>query len=159
MRQEFSQVEDITNKVIKANQKVYYKDVPLTLAKSIAGVRAVFGEVYPDPVRVVAVGHDVNDIIADPSNPKWATISMEFCGGTHVAQTGDIKRFAVLEESSISKGIRRIVGVTGEEAAKYYRLAEDWEKRISSLEKLSGAGLEAEIKVVTKVRVFFPRGY
>jgi len=61
---------------------VYSKDVSLPVAKAIHGLRAVFGEVYPDPVRVVSIGYDVEDIIKDVSNPKWGETSIEFCGGT-----------------------------------------------------------------------------
>jgi alanyl-tRNA synthetase len=147
---QLKKVENITNTVIKKNEKVYYKDVPLSLAKSIAGVRAVFGEVYPDPVRVVSVGFDIDEILTDPSNPKWASSSLEFCGGTHVAQTSDIKRFAIIEEGSISKGVRRIVGVTGEEASSFERVADEYAKKISALEKWSGTELEKSIKVLAK---------
>ncbi|EXX57273.1 alanine--tRNA ligase [Rhizophagus irregularis DAOM 197198w] len=113
---ELVKIESISNKFIKKNQKVYSKDVPLPVAKAIHGLRAVFGEVYPDPVRVVSIGYDVEDIVKDVSSPKWGETSIEFCGGTHVAKTGDIKHFTILEESGIAKGIRRIVAVTGEEA-------------------------------------------
>lgn len=65
-----------------SNLNVYYKDVPLAVAKQINGLRAVFGEVYPDPVRVVAVGADVDAILAEPSSDKWKKLSIEFCGGT-----------------------------------------------------------------------------
>lgn len=78
----------------------------------------MFGEVYPDPVRVVSVGMDIVDILKDPSNEKWAATSIEFCGGTHVKSTGDMRRFAFVEEGAISKGVRRVVAVTSEEAAK-----------------------------------------
>lgn len=96
---------------------VFFKDVSLAVAKQINGLRAVFGEVYPDPVRVVSVGADVDEILADAGNDKWRKISIEFCGGTHVTKTGDIKSFKLMEEGSIAKGIRRIIAVTGEEAA------------------------------------------
>ena len=49
-------VESITNQVIEKNETVYAKVVPLDQAKSIKGLRAVFGEIYPDPVRVISVG-------------------------------------------------------------------------------------------------------
>lgn len=41
----------------------------------------LFTQVYPDPVRVVAVGRKVEDLLADPKNEEWSSISTEFCGG------------------------------------------------------------------------------
>ena len=102
-------IEAISNKYIKNNDKVYYKDVSLTKAKEINGLRAVFGETYPDPVRVVSIGVLVDDLLADPTNTKWHEISIEFCGGTHVAKTGDIKDLVIIEESGIAKGIRKLL--------------------------------------------------
>ncbi len=80
--EQLEKIESICNDFIKKNQNVYSKEVALDVAKSIYGLRAVFGEVYPDPVRVVSVGYDVDEIIQDPSNTKWASTSIEFCGGT-----------------------------------------------------------------------------
>ena len=77
---------------------------------------------YPDPVRVVSVGFDIDEILKDPSNDQWATSSIEFCGGTHVARTRNIKTFTILEESSIAKGIWRVVAVTGEGAVQVWHL-------------------------------------
>ena len=67
---------------INKDQEVFFKNTPLHVAKQISGLRAVFGEVYPDPVRVLSVGYSVEDLIADPANEKWVDTSIEFCGGT-----------------------------------------------------------------------------
>ncbi len=75
-------IELKTNEFIQKNLPIYSKEVPLAKAKEINGLRAVFGEVYPDPVRVVSVGFKIEDILNDPSNSKWSTSSIEFCGGT-----------------------------------------------------------------------------
>lgn len=65
-------------------------------------------------------------------------------------QTGDIKRCVVLEESSISKGIRRIVAVTGEEAFEVQRVADDFDKRLTQLKSMEGVSLEAGLKATGK---------
>ncbi|CAB4397210.1 unnamed protein product [Rhizophagus irregularis] len=147
---ELVKIESISNKFIKKNQKVYSKDVPLPVAKAIHGLRAVFGEVYPDPVRVVSIGYDVEDIVKDVSSPKWGETSIEFCGGTHVAKTGDIKHFTILEESGIAKGIRRIVAVTGEEAQQAQRISEEFQTKVDSISKLKGVELDNALKSITK---------
>ena len=77
--------------------------MPLEEARAIDGVRAVFGEVYPDPVRVVTIGGDT---------------SVEFCGGTHVENTAVAQAFAIIEETAVAKGIRRITAVTKDAAAQ-----------------------------------------
>jgi len=79
-------------------------------AKKIPGVRAVFGEKYPDPVRVVLIG---------PESPADATPddSVEFCGGTHVPRTGTIGYFKVVSQEPVAKGVRRITAVSGRVAA------------------------------------------
>lgn len=67
---------------IKRNVKVFSKELDLKNAQTIPGLRAVFGESYPDPVRVVTLEYDVDEIAKDISNPKWRSTSVEFCGGT-----------------------------------------------------------------------------
>ncbi|KAJ8103890.1 tRNA synthetases class II (A)-domain-containing protein [Lipomyces tetrasporus] len=147
--QEVSRVEDICTVEIRKNQPVYAKDVPLSIAREIFGVRAVFGETYPDPVRVVAVGIPVDELLKDVKNEKWQQFSIEFCGGTHVKATGDIKELIIVEESGIAKGIRRIVAVTGNEAHEVQRLAADWYVKLGQLERMAdGPAKEAEAKAV-----------
>lgn len=148
--EQLDKVEKICNEFIERNSKVYSKEVPLPVAKAIHGLRAVFGETYPDPVRVVSIGFDVDEVIEDVSNPKWRASSIEFCGGTHVTKTGDIKRFVILEESGIAKGIRRIVAVTGEQALAAEREAKAFAAKLDELERLSGAALDAALKTVAK---------
>ena len=135
--EELEKVEDISTRYIRQNCEVYAKDVPLATAKQINGVRAVFGETYPDPVRVVSVGVPVEDLLQNVKSEEWRQVSVEFCGGTHVIKTGDIKELIIIEESGIAKGIRRIVAVTGSEADEVQRVAKEFGERLDRLEKQS----------------------
>ncbi|KAL4798138.1 alanine--tRNA ligase [Aspergillus venezuelensis] len=142
-------IEDLSTQYIRRNCQVYSQDVPLATARKIAGVRAVFGETYPDPVRVVSVGADLKDILENPEDPRWENVSIEFCGGTHVQKTGDIKDLIIIEESGIAKGIRRIIAVTGEDAHEVQRIARDFEDRLNDLETMpSGPAKEQTAKQV-----------
>ena len=134
---ELVKIEDVSTRYIRQNFTVYAKDVPLSIAREITGVRAVFGETYPDPVRVVSVGYEVDEILKNVKDERWQGISIEFCGGTHVRSTADIKDLVIIEESGIAKGIRRIIAVTGEEAHNVQRFADEFSNRLASLEKLS----------------------
>ena len=146
---ELEKIEEISTKYIRQNCMVYSRDVPLEKARQIRGVRAVFGETYPDPVRVVSVGVEVEEILQDAQDARWEQVSIEFCGGTHVRQTGDIKDMVILEESGIAKGIRRIIAVTGEDAHVVQRVAAEFEQRLGRLEQLPlGHEKDTEIKAV-----------
>ena len=63
-------------------QPVYAMNATLAEAKAIQGLRAVFDETYPDPVRVVSIGIPVQDLLADPNSAAGSLTSIEFCGGT-----------------------------------------------------------------------------
>ena len=84
--------------------------MPLAKAKEIPGVRAVFGEKYPDPVRVVMIGAD------SPEKAITLDNSVEFCGGTHMPRTGLIGYFKIVSQEGVAKGVRRITAVTGQPA-------------------------------------------
>ena len=79
---EMEKIETICNDWIKKNVKVYSKELQLKIAHKIPGLRAVFGEAYPDPVRVVALAFDVEEMEKNIEDPKWRQTSVEFCGGT-----------------------------------------------------------------------------
>ncbi|KAG5299284.1 alanyl-tRNA synthetase [Histoplasma capsulatum G186AR] len=146
---DLEKIERISTDYIRQNCAVYAKDVPLAIARGISGVRAVFGETYPDPVRVVSVGVELEEILQNVHDPRWKDISIEFCGGTHVQKTGDIKDLVILEESGIAKGIRRIIAVTGEEAHEVQRIAKEFGERLRRFEKMElGPQKEIEAKLL-----------
>ncbi|XP_010273668.1 PREDICTED: alanine--tRNA ligase [Nelumbo nucifera] len=138
-------VESIVNKQIRDELNVFAKEVNLADAKRIAGLRAVFGEVYPDPVRVVAIGGKVEDLLANPDNKEWLSISTELCGGTHISNTREAKAFALLSEEGIAKGVRRITAVTTDCAFKAIESARSLEQEISDAAKLDVSQMEKKV--------------
>ncbi len=109
-------IEEIVTAQVQKAQPVYRRSTPIAEAKKISTLRAVFGEKYPDPVVVVSVGADIQDVLKDPSGQQWNNNSIEFCGGTHIANTSEIGNFVVVSEESIAAGTRRIVGYTNKAA-------------------------------------------
>ncbi|OLY85745.1 Alanine-tRNA ligase [Smittium mucronatum] len=148
------QIKDIEykcKKVIEDDLEIFSMDVPLHESKEINGLRAVFGETYPNPVRVVSVGQNIHDLRKDPKNEAWLGFSIELCGGTHVQRTKEISDFIITEEASISKGIRRIVAVTGPEAREVSDAYLETQKKLDQLSNFSGSKLESEIKIMGKL--------
>ncbi len=79
----------------------------------INSLRAVFGEKYPDPVRVISVGKPIEELLAKPQDPSNFDFSVELCGGTHLSRAGEAKLFCITSENGVSQGVRRIIAVTG----------------------------------------------
>jgi alanyl-tRNA synthetase len=102
---------------------VFTREVPQEQALKINGLRAVFGEKYPPLVRVVSIGVPVEDLLANPDKTDWRKFSVEFCGGTHLANTKEAGAFAIVSEESVSKGIRRLVALTDEPARNAWKSA------------------------------------
>ncbi|MGF6860874.1 alanyl-tRNA synthetase [Rhodobacteraceae bacterium MBR-64] len=117
-------VEDEVNAFIRQNAPVETRIMTPDAARAL-GAQALFGEKYGDEVRVVSMGR----LPGSQKGTDGATYSLELCGGTHVARTGDIGVFALLGDSASSAGVRRIEALTGAAAlthlnAQAGRLAE-----------------------------------
>jgi len=114
--EELAEVERLVNQRIEADEQVFTGEVDQAKAREINTLRAVFGEKYPDTVRVVSIGADIDAMLADPRNPEWMKYPVEFCGGTHLSRTGEADQFVLISEEAVAKGIRRVVGITGDVA-------------------------------------------
>ena len=109
--QEIIEVEKLINKVIRLNLKVSidFKSYKEAISKGAIGL---FGEKYPTKVRVVTFQN---------TNKVERFFSSELCGGTHVCSTGEIGSFKIINEISVSSGVRRIEALTGDKLEKYYK--------------------------------------
>ncbi|UCE89215.1 MAG: alanine--tRNA ligase, partial [Pseudomonadota bacterium] len=121
-------IEDLVNDHIRRNHAVETRVMALDDAME-AGAMALFGEKYDAEVRVLRMGE----------------FSVELCGGTHVARTGDIGLFKITGESGIAAGVRRIEAVTGEGALRWMAAGETVLAHIASMVK--GGRDDAEEKV------------
>lgn len=102
--EEMEQIQQSINKAIAANLPLNeQRNVPLEVAQNM-GAMALFGEKYGDTVRVIQFGE-----------------SVELCGGTHTANTGNIGLMKILSEGAVAAGVRRIEAITGPTAEKYFR--------------------------------------
>ncbi|MEL7680121.1 alanine--tRNA ligase [Citromicrobium bathyomarinum] len=119
-REGLDRIEQDVNSQIRGNSEVGTRLMTPDDAVA-AGAMALFGEKYGDEVRVLSMGRDAD-----------ADFSIELCGGTHVERTGDIGLFAIIGESSVSSGVRRIEALTGNAASEYLRT------RANALNEISG---------------------
>lgn len=93
--EQVANVERKAQNVVNNNCKIYAKESRLADAKKIRGLRSVFDEVYPDPVRVIAFGVSVDELEQNPEGQAGEQTSVEFCGGTHLQQSGHIGEFVI----------------------------------------------------------------
>ncbi|HCS51723.1 alanine--tRNA ligase [Rubinisphaera sp.] len=113
--EELTVIEDIVNTYISEGASVSTKMLPIAEARE-AGAMALFGEKYPDFVRVVSMGD----------------FSKELCGGIHLTNTGQVGMFKVIAEEPVAKGVRRLVAYTGEKAISEVRAKEAVLKEVMS---------------------------
>lgn len=114
--EEIAQVEKLVNKKIRQNVMLdEHRAMPVAQAKEM-GAMALFGEKYGEEVRVIRYGS-----------------SVELCGGTHVASTGNIGMVKIVSESSIAAGIRRIEAISGEKVEEFITLHQDLLKEVKAM--------------------------
>jgi alanyl-tRNA synthetase len=113
---EVAVVEAEVNAFIRQNSAVDTRIMTPDDARAL-GAQALFGEKYGDEVRVVSMGA----LDGSGKGADGRTYSLELCGGTHVARTGDIGAFVLLSESASSSGVRRIEALTGQAALDHLR--------------------------------------
>jgi alanyl-tRNA synthetase len=115
-----TQIEEVTNQAVQADFEVHTFTEKLEKAKAM-GAMALFGEAYPDEVRVVEIG---------------GPFSLELCGGTHVHNSAQIGPVTILGESSIGSGVRRVEAYVGLESFRHL-----------AKERALMAGLASSLKV------------
>ncbi|CAI5716958.1 unnamed protein product [Peronospora effusa] len=147
---QLADVEAICDDIIKQQLEVYTQDSAQAEAKRIQGLRAVFGETYPDFVRVVSIGQPIAPMLEDPENSKWSNYSVEFCGGTHLKNTKEAKKFVLYEEGAIAKGIRRVSAYTCDLAVEAEARGTKLQADLDAIAKLDG------IELVEHVSSFKP---
>ena len=117
--EELKTVEQMVNEQIRANTSVDTEVMAIDEAKE-RGAQALFGEKYDDEVRVLSMGGD---------------FSVELCGGTHAARTGDIAMMKIISESGIASGVRRIEAITGLAALNWFEESESLLGELGSMVK------------------------
>ena len=133
-------IENTVNALVMTGSSVSWTQMPIAEAKAL-GAMALFGEKYPEIVRVVQMGE----------------FSRELCGGTHLDNVGQVGLFKVIGEESVAAGTRRITALTGEAALDHVRQEEDILAQVAGTlrvpqTQLAGriAALQDEIKALKK---------
>jgi alanyl-tRNA synthetase len=105
--EQLAAIERDVRERVKAGDRVRWDTVPLAEARK-AGAMMLFGEKYPDPVRMVSMG----------------AFSKELCGGTHLENTREVGAFEIIAEEPVSAGVRRVVALTGRKAQEQMQRTE-----------------------------------
>ncbi len=140
--EEIEAVERLANAVMARNTPVTTRLMSVDDAIA-AGALALFGEKYGEEVRVVAMGEAPMEapagtggaaaVSAATETGEKAAWSMELCGGTHVARTGDIGLIKIIAESAVAAGVRRIEAVTGERARSWLNDRDQALRRVAEM--------------------------
>ena len=139
--QELAQVEEDVNAFIRQNTLVETRIMTPDDARDI-GAQALFGEKYGDEVRVVSMGTKEGS----GKGLNGQTYSLELCGGTHVARTGDIGAFVLLGDAASSAGVRRVEALTGQVAMEHLRHQDTLLAEAAAELKVQGKDVPTRVK-------------
>jgi len=131
--EELARIEDEINRKVMAAEPVTWKNMPLGEART-TGAMMLFGEKYPDVVRVVSAGD----------------FSKELCGGTHLDNTGQIGLCKIISEESVAAGTRRITALTGEAALEHVRSNESVLTKVAGILRVPTQEIPARVESLTK---------
>jgi len=138
---EMQKVEAEVNAYIRQNSPVETRIMTPDDARDL-GAQALFGEKYGDEVRVVSMG----TLAGSGKGTDGQTYSLELCGGTHVARTGDIGVFVALGDSASSAGVRRVEALTGAAAFDYLSVQDQRLADIAGALKTPAAEVGARVR-------------
>ncbi|WP_028034667.1 alanine--tRNA ligase [Chelativorans sp. J32] len=143
--EELQEIEDLANEVVLQNEPVVTR--LMAVDDAIAeGAMALFGEKYGDEVRVVSMGR------ATRGEKAGKTYSLELCGGTHVASTGDIGLVHIVSEGAVAAGVRRVEALTGAAARRYLDEQERRLKAAAAVLKVSPGDLLPRLETLVEER-------
>lgn len=143
--EELRVIEDMANEIIVQNAPVTTR--LMTVDDAIAeGAMALFGEKYGDEVRVVSMGTGLRGAKADRA------YSVELCGGTHVAATGEIGLVRILSDSAVGSGVRRLEALTGEAARAYLAEQDERVKALATTLKAQPGEVLARVEALVDER-------
>ncbi len=142
---DIERVEEIANRVVAQNDEVTTR--LMSVDEAIAeGARALFGEKYGEEVRVVAMGHKPGE---GGNRPVY---SLELCGGTHVARTGDIGLVKIVAEGASAAGVRRIEALAGDAARAYLEQQDERVQEAAAVLKVRPVDLVDRVKALVEER-------
>ncbi|MEC8009629.1 MAG: alanine--tRNA ligase [Pseudomonadota bacterium] len=139
---EIAAIENLVNEHVLHNEPVVTEVMSMDDAKA-KGAIALFGEKYDDTVRVLSMG----------ALEQESHFSIELCGGTHVAATGDIGLFKITSESGVAAGVRRIEAVTGQAALKFVADLQAAQRQVAQTLKTDPSRLqERSVQVMAELK-------
>ena len=137
-------IENIVNDIIEQELDIFTEEIEYSSIVTVKALRAMFGERYPKTVRVVSIGCKPSDALKAPNDNRWFKFSIELCGGTHLKNTKEAKKFIIISEDALSSGVRRMVAVTYDGAKQAILEANELEQEIDDALLLEGSRLVRE---------------